>query len=167
VVLCSSCGEYSRFGEGTLEPLDPALVSEAPAFAAPTQWTDMQAPLFGALMHPVAALQDLAATRKEGVRVVEAKWPQVCCVCGKPATRTETISQSLAFTPHAGPSARRRLSATLVADGVPHCAEHKAGARFERVIRFGDWPAMTVGLFFRSHAYQIAFRKLNPWKWRP
>jgi hypothetical protein len=165
--LCSSCGDYAWFGEKTLRAEDPATVEALPLFAAPLPWTDMRAPTFGALVHPVAALTDMILTKKAGVRLVEARWPDGCCVCGKPATREETISQQVGFTPPSGGvMAGGQKEATVVARGVPHCAEHQGGARFERVLSFGDLDLMTLGLFFRSYGYQIRFRKQNPWKWR-
>jgi hypothetical protein len=165
-VLCSKCGEYLRFGDKTLKRLEPDAVALAPAFAAPLPWTDMQCPTFAALSHPLAALDELIRTKNEGVRVVEARWPEGCCVCGKPAARRETISRQVGYAPPNGLKTRQLKEALVVARGVPHCADHKEGARFERVISFGDGGGMTLGLFFRSYAYQIKFRALNPWTWR-
>ena len=165
LTLCSKCGDYCRFGEKTLRPVDSADVEAAPTFAAPLPWPDMRAPTFGSLTHPAATLADMILAKKEGVRLVEAKWPAGCCVCGKPATREETISRQAGFSPPNGGMPRGQKEATVVARGVPHCADHRDGARFERVISFGDADEMILGLFFRSYAYQVQFRKLNPWKW--
>lgn len=163
--LCSKCGDYARWGRDTLGPLDSDAVAGMPIYAAPTPWPDMQCPTFGALMHPVAAIMDMALTKKEGVRLMEAKWPEGCCVCGRPAVRHETLTQAVGFSPPNGLKPRRDMQATVVAKGVPHCADHQNGARFERVISFGDANIMVLGIFFRSHAYQKRFRELNPWKW--
>lgn len=165
-VLCSNCGDYALFGDKTLRPMEPSRAAPVPVFAAPTPWADMQAPAFGALLHPLAALDDLLRTKPEDVRLLEAAWPEGCCVCGGPAARTETIAQHVSFAPPNGGAPRRQKEATVVAKGIPHCAEHAEGARFERVISFGDANRMALGLFFKSYAYQIRFRKLNPWKWR-
>jgi hypothetical protein len=167
VVLCSNCGDYATFGEKTLRTMDPASVEARPFFAAPTSWPDMQAPTFSALMHPAATLAEMIRTKKEEARLLDARWPEGCCVCGKPASRAETISQRVGFSPTDGPISRKQKEATVVAKDVPHCAEHKDGARFERVNSFGDSDVMVLGIFFRSYAYQIQFRKLNPWKWLP
>jgi hypothetical protein len=166
-VLCSRCGDLLIFKEKTLRQADPATIALGHAFPAPTPWPDMEAPTFGALAHPLAAIDDLIRTKPAGVRVMDAKWPSGCCVCGKPATRAETISGRVTFAPPNGGKPRARLEAAVVAGGVPHCAEHADGARLAAAVNFGDLDASLLGLFFRSHAYQIEFRRLNPWKWRP
>jgi hypothetical protein len=162
--LCSVCGNYSEFGEKTLRPLDQDRVAKWPAYAAPTSWPDIVTPDFAALKHPIAALTDMILTKKDGVRSLDARWPEGCCVCGKPATRAETIAQHLTYV--AGGLIAQQRETTVVAQGVPHCAEHKDGAQFERVVRFADVDLWRLGLFFRSYAYQIKFRENNPWKWR-
>jgi len=165
-VLCASCGDYVVFGDKTLKRRDAASVFPAPYFAAPTPWEDLECPTFAALEHPLVELTRLATTKKEGTRLLEARWPAGCCVCGKPATRTETIAQRLGFAPPNGLKPRPQKETTVVAEGVPHCAEHKDGARFERARTFGDGRLPVLGIFFRSYAFQIEFRKLNGWKWR-
>lgn len=162
--LCSVCGNYSEFGPQMLRALDPARVANAPTYAAPTSWPDISTPTFTAFQHPAAALADMIRTKKEGVRSLDARWPEGCCVCGKPATRAETISRHLSYA--AGGTISTRRETTVVAQGVPHCAEHKDGARFDSVVRFGDVDLWKLGLFFRSYAYQIKFRERNLWKWR-
>lgn len=163
--LCSHCGDYSRFEAKTLRAVDRTLVEPLPQFAAPTSWSDLQAPIFSEIRHPVAQMADMLITKNEGVRILDAKWPDGCCVCGKPAARTEMISRNVGFSPPSGGTLRQKKEATIVAQGVPHCAEHKDGARFERVLSFGDADLTILGLFFRSYPYQIRFRELNPWKW--
>lgn len=165
-VLCARCGDYAAFKGKVLRRMDPASVYPAPFFAAPTPWEDLECPTFGALEHPLVELTRLATTKQEGTRLLEVKWPEGCCVCGKPATRTETIAQSLGFAPPNGLKPRAQKSVTVVAQGVPHCAEHSEGVRFERARTFGDSRLPVLGLFFRSYARQIEFRKLNPWSWR-
>jgi hypothetical protein len=166
-VLCAGCGDYVVFGKQTLRRMDPSSMFPAPYFAAPTQWDDLECPTFGAaLEHPIVALTQLATTKQEGVRLLEARWPAGCCVCGKDSSREESIAQRLGFAPPNGLKPRPQKETTVVANGVPHCAEHKNGARFERARTFGDSGLPVLGIFFRSYAYQIEFRKLNPWKWR-
>lgn len=165
-VLCSGCGDYSVFGDKTLRRMDADSLRDAPAFAAPTPWPDLQAPTFGALKHPVAALDDLLRTNKEAARLLDARWPEGCCVCGKPSVRGENLAQQVGFSPPNGLKPRQSKETVVIARGVPHCAEHQEGARFERVIAFGDADISVLGLFFRSYAYQIKFRAMNPWKWR-
>jgi hypothetical protein len=166
MMLCPNCGDYLEVVEKKLRQMDPTLVTLQPLFAAPTPWTDMQAPRFGAISFGIEdALTDMILTKKEGVRVLDAKWPAGCCVCGKHATREETITARFIFAPP-GLMFRRDKEATVIAKVVPHCAEHKDGARFERAMFSTPQQETIVGLFFRSYAYQIQFRKLNPWKWR-
>ena len=161
---CSVCGEYLTTAGDKLVQVDETEVASQPAYAAPTPWEDMLCPLVGSVAFTAAnALTDMLLTKQEGVRVLEARWPAGCCVCGKPAVREESIAANFTFTPPG--LVRTDKKATVVARGIPHCAEHKAGAGFERV-RFLDSEHQTiVGIFFRSYAYQIQFRKLNPWRW--
>lgn len=168
MMLCPNCGDYLEVVEKKIRQMDPTRLSPhcegGSGFAAPTPWTDMQAPRVGAISFSVAsALTDMVLTKKEGVRALDAKWPTGCCVCGKPATREETISARFTFSPPA--LIRRDREATVIAKGVPHCAEHKQGARFERAMFSTPQQETIVGLFFCSYAYQIEFRRLNPWKW--
>jgi hypothetical protein len=110
------------------------------------------------------ALTDMLLMKKEGVRVLDAKWPAGCCVCGRPATREDTTIARFIFAPPG--IIRRDKEATVIAKGIPHCAEHKNGARFERAMLSTSQQETVVGLFFCSYPYQILFHKLNPWKWR-
>lgn len=165
MMLCQNCGDYLEVAEKKLRQMDPTLVTPQPAFAAPTPWTDMQAPRFGAISFDMeSAVTEMILTKKEGVRVLDAKWPAVCCVCGKSATREETTTARFIFTPP-GLFRLQDKEATVIAKGIPHCAEHKDGTRFERARLSTPEQETIVGLFFRSYTYQIQFRKLNPWKW--
>ena len=126
----------------------------------------MQAPRLGAISFDMeSAVTDMVLTKKEGARIIDAKWPPGCCVCGKPAAREETTAAQFTFTPP-GLIRVRDKEATVIAKGVPYCVEHKDGARFERAMFSTPEQETIVGLFFRSYAFQIQFRKLNPWKWR-
>ena len=172
MMLCANCGDYLEVVEKKLRQMDTTLVTPhcqgGLGFAAPTPWTDMQVPRFGAISFDLeSAMTDMVLTKKEGARLFDAKWPAGCCVCGKPVTCEETTTARFTFSfAPPGRMRREKKEATVIAKGIPHCAEHKDGARFERA-RFSTPEQETiVGLFFRSYAYQIQFRKLNPWKWR-
>jgi hypothetical protein len=169
MMLCPNCGDYLEVVEKKLRQMDPTLVTPhcqfGLGFAAPTPWTDMQAPRFGAIAFDIeSALTDMVLTKKEGTRVLDAKWPAGCCVCGRPPTREETVAAEFTFAPPG--LLRQDKEARVIAKGVPYCAEHKDGARFERAMFSTPEQETIVGLFFRSYAYQIQFRTLNPWKWR-
>jgi hypothetical protein len=125
----------------------------------------MQAPRLGAIAFDIeSAVTEMVLTKKEGARVFDAKWPAGCCVCAKPATREETTAARFTFAPPG--LIRRDKEAMVIAKGVPYCADHKDGAQFERAMFSTPEQETVVGLFFRSYAYQIQFRILNPWKWR-
>lgn len=174
MLLCPNCGDYLEVSEKKLRQMDPTLVipdttfllTPGLAFAAATPWTDMQAPRFRALSFDMeSTVTEMFLTKKEeGVRVLDAKWPSICCVCGKPATREETTAAQFIFAPPG--IIRYDKEVMVVAKGIPHCAEHKKGAQFERAMFSTPEQETVVGLFFRSYAYQIQFRKVNPWKWR-
>lgn len=168
-MLCPNCGDYLEVVEKKLRQMDPTLVTPhcqaGLGFAAPTPWTDMQAPRYAAIsFDKESALTELILTKKEGTRILDAKWPTCCCVCGKPPTREETTTARFIFSPPG--LIRCDKEAVVIAKGIPHCAEHKDGAQFERAMFSTPEQETIVGLFFRSYTYQIQFRKLNPWKWR-
>ena len=169
LMLCPNCGDYLEAVEKKIRQMDPTLIKPTPAFAAPTPWADMYAPTLGTISFfqwddLVTDVTERVLTKNEGVRVLDAKWPTVCCVCGQPPTGAETTTQKFAFTPP-GLIRVRSKEATIIAKGIPHCAEHSHGAVFERAMFSTPEQETVVGLFFRSYAYQIQFRKLNPWKW--
>lgn len=164
MMLCDNCGDYLQIVDKKLRQIDQMDVAEMPIYGAPTPWPDMQAPRFNEISFDLnSALTEMVMTKKEGVRVFDAKWPPGCCVCGKPATREETLTTRIIFSPPA--RIRKQKEAMVVVKGVPHCAEHENGARFGRATLSDSQHMTVVGLFFRSYAYQIQFRKLNPCKW--
>jgi hypothetical protein len=172
LMLCRNCGDYLEVADNNLLQMDPKSVMERPAFAAPTEWSDMRSPTYETipLSFPTETVEvagELAQEilmKKEGVRLVAAKWPAGCCVCGEPSTRSETTSQTFIFVPP-GIIRVRDSRATVMAKDIPHCSRHKHGAQFDRAMFSTPEQETTVGLFFRSYAYQIQFRQLNPWKW--
>jgi hypothetical protein len=173
-LLCPGCGEYLETTQKKtkLRRMDPASSAPWPRFAAPTPWTDIETPVgetvsfFKTWDDLPGDLTEWALTRKRGVRVLDAKWPTSCCACDQPAVREETTTSKFTFRPPGQMVGVRRDEATLIAKGIPHCAEHKQSAYFD-VVRFAakDEPSR-VGVCFRSYAYQIEFRRLNPWTWR-
>ncbi|MDQ2855813.1 MAG: hypothetical protein M3R68_05755, partial [Acidobacteriota bacterium] len=82
-------------------------------------------------------------------------FPKVCCVCGKPEVRREKISfrtqnaSSALTAPTVG-----LTSNTTISVEVPHCAEHKEGARLS------GSPTTTI-IRFRSYPYLSAFCEMN------
>jgi hypothetical protein len=169
MMLCPNCGDYAEVVQNRLRQMDPTLVAShcqsGGGFAAPTPWTDMHAPRFGAIAFDIEGfVTEAILTKKERTRFFDAQWPAGCCVCGRPATREETIAARFTFTPPGLVRASDK-EAMVMAKGVPYCDEHKEGAQFERAMFSTPEQETNVGLFFRSYAYQIRFRKLNPWKW--
>lgn len=169
LMLCPSCGDYLEVVDRMLCRMDPESISAIPAFAAPISWADMCAPRLETISFfqwddMVTEATEWALTKKDGSRLLDARWPDGCCVCWEPATREETTATTFVFTPP-GLIRVRSQSATITAMGIPHCAEHEHGAVFERAMFSTPGQTTAVGLFFRSYAYQIEFRELNPWKW--
>ena len=166
--LCISCGEYSEVvGGKTLRQMDIATIYHEPAFAAALPWI-MRRPMHTTLHFDMnAALTELVMTKKASTRVLEATWPEGCCVCGNTATRTESIGEHFLFNPpgSGGPFLKPQQEGDVVAQGVPHCGEHKDGARFKRTTFNNPVSDPLLGLHFRSYRYQTEFRKLNQWKW--
>jgi hypothetical protein len=82
-------------------------------------------------------------------------FPQGCCVCGSAETRREKIS----FTTQNASSALTAptigvTTSTKISVEVPHCAEHKGGARLSAT------PKSPL-IRFRSYPYLRAFCQLN------
>ena len=165
-VLCTSCDTYLERVDGELRPIPESRVDERHVFGAPTHWTDIRHVTFPTIKFSVDDyLSDLAMTKRSGTRVLEAHWPSGCCVCCKPPTRVEKAARVIVFPASTGVIKIRDQEATLVANNVPHCDEHRAGVVFDRieVPIFNVSPAF--GLLFRSLAYRNAFRRLNAWAW--
>jgi hypothetical protein len=85
----------------------------------------------------------------------EFKFPDGCCVCGRPAEGRETIrlrtqNASSAVTA----STVGVTSSTEVSLGVPHCTEHKGGARLSGT-------PQSPHIKLRSYPYLRAFCQLN------
>jgi hypothetical protein len=85
----------------------------------------------------------------------EFKFPSGCCVCGNPAVGSETIrirtqNASSAITA----STVGVTTSTEVSVGVPHCAEHKGGARLSGT-------PQSPHIKLRSYPYLRAFCQLN------
>jgi hypothetical protein len=109
----------------------------------------------GASFSPLQAL-----TKNQGSRVLPADWPEVCCVCGEPATR------KLGFQSHIQKAAQgaslRDERFTIVVNDVPHCDKHKNGVKLASQNLPGA-DRKPLRLCFRSNAYRNKFRRLNRW----
>jgi hypothetical protein len=82
-------------------------------------------------------------------------FPGECCVCGKPEVSREKISLRMQNASSAVTAATVGVtSSTTVSVEVPHCSEHKAGARLSGT------PQATL-IRFRSYPYLSAFCQMN------
>jgi len=82
----------------------------------------------------------------------EFVFPDVCCVCGGPPTRYNTLKSELLH----GASAvtivgGRVVKKKITLEGIPHCDQHKKGVAIE----------MNHHIHFRSYAYLRAFCAAN------
>jgi hypothetical protein len=166
-ILCMNCGEYSETVGDKLQQMDTAAVNPEPVFASATPWIDIIRPLHTTIHFDMtAALAELATTKREGGRLLETTWPVYCCVCGQPATHNESIVDRFRYIQaFRGPFPGPVREITVAAQGIPHCGEHRNGARFDRTQFNNPDRESMLGLLFRSYRYQIEFRKLNQWKW--
>ena len=163
-LLCRGCNGYLDAGEGKLKPADPQRIAAEPVFAAPTPWEDLTNVVFPTIAFSATdKIQDMLTTKSGGTRVMQARWPAGCTVCGRSAVRFDTEVCKLAK-----PGTVVDTEILLVAKDVPYCAEHKKGVKFNRVTTAAPGTDMGFGLFFRSHAYRNAFMSMNPWRfaWR-
>lgn len=164
-ILCKVCNTYLDAKNKTLKEIDIHSLSKNPVFAVPTPWTDI-----ASARSPTIALSkedfimDEILIRKEGVRLLDAHWPQECCVCGRNSTNEQTLTNKFIYTPP-GVIRTKDKEVTVVANGIPYCDEHKNGVKFGNV-NFANPPKESgFGLLFRSYEYRNKFLKLNPWKW--
>jgi hypothetical protein len=166
-MLCRTCDNYIEMVDGVLERIPNDRVAQGHVFGAPTPWTDLRAVTFPSVIAPLPVLlTEMALEKKAGVRPLDAQWPAACCVCGGAAVRYERLARVVIIPREWGILNIGTQRITLVADGIPHCAEHSGGAMFDRVafaVSAGD---TAFGLVFRSLCYRSKFRKLNPWPWR-
>ena len=82
-------------------------------------------------------------------------FPSVCCVCGKPEVSREKITLRMQNSSSVVTAATVGVTtSTTVSVEVPHCAEHKEGARLSGT------PQATL-IRFRSYPYLSAFCQMN------
>jgi hypothetical protein len=123
VTQCSKCGEFALAERGALVKLPRDYVAESATFIVN--------------MDRVLELGGVV------------RWPDDCCICGGPSTRTERLTQSFDSPGIIG----NRL--TLRFD-VPHCQTHRRG-----VACGGTSGVVLVGLTFRSYRYYREFIHMN------
>lgn len=163
-LLCRACGSYLEAANNKLNRKTANCLASDPVFAVPLPWTDLGLVLFpNAPMSVDDVISDLVMTKKEGARLLPAKWPMRCCVCGKSPRRMETHARTVVYRGYTWFYLRDK-QVTLVAQGIPYCEEHTNGVRFDRV-HFADAGESSFGLLFRSLAYRAEFWKTNPWRW--
>ena len=162
-IFCKSCGEYLEADKKKLWQMDINHVADDPKFAAPTPWKDLKFTTDPTLPLPLGGppVDPSLMVKKGGDRILTASWLEGCCVCGKHATRKETITKVIIMA--AAPEALfkfRDKQITLIAEGIPHCDKHSGGVKFGRITSLEG-----MYLMFRSYAYRNEFRRMNPWQW--
>ncbi|MFC1576272.1 hypothetical protein ACFL3J_01225 [Candidatus Omnitrophota bacterium] len=95
--------------------------------------------------------------------------PRICCVCGKTASRNERVTIDLSLVKN--PSTSFFGTKAELSIDVPHCSEHKKGAKLDREVPKAkvSFESVTVGtrtdpvtvLKVRSYAFYNKFRQLN------
>lgn len=160
-VLCKSCGEYLEAADKKLWQMDIVHIANEPQFAAPTPWNDLRLATAPTVTLPSSGppVDPSLLDRRGQDRILDAKWPKGCCVCGKVAIRKETITQVVIKPPEKIGRVRGE-QITLVVRNIPHCDEHTGGVKFGRIPSLEGWYLM-----FRSYAYRNKFREKNPWEW--
>jgi hypothetical protein len=169
-LLCKSCDTYLDLVDDKLVPMDEKTLKSSHEFAAALPWKDVGGGVTfpGGIAHPMVQLTDMLTTKRDSKsRILDAKWPDYCCVCGGPTARRQRLARAIIIPREWGMLNLGSKQITLVADGVPHCAEHATGIVFDRVTfdshnTGGD---MSFAIKFRWLGYRNAFRKANPWPW--
>lgn len=167
--LCHRCDTYLiKSGEQLVPmPVNSVAKSLSFGFGAPLPWPDVRAVQEGTVLElsAISAIQQMITTKNEGVRLLDAQWPRVCCVCGKAAQRFETIAAQITIPRFKGPINVGDQKVKLVAQGAPHCSAHSGGVAFGRIKSVASVLDHPYGLLFLSLAYRNEFRRLNPWGW--
>jgi hypothetical protein len=163
-LLCAGCGTYLDAKIDRLETIELGRTTDKPFFAAPTPWPEVRRVVsstiaFSTFDYAQDKLTELVM-KKAGVKLLNATWPAGCCVCGRPATRKLQYVLPVILGGQI-----RDTKATLIANDVPYCAEHKDGIAFDRVSFNSLGAESSYGILFRSHAFRESFRKLNNWTW--
>ena len=85
----------------------------------------------------------------------EFTFPGVCCICGRPEVGREKITLQTQNTSSVVTAATVGLTtSTTVSVEVPHCAEHKGGARLSGT-------PQSTHIKFRSYPYLSVFCQMN------
>lgn len=157
-VQCGKCGEYLEGRDKKLWQMDTLHIADSPQFAVRLPWDDLKQATSTVIHGDMESyLTEKILTKKGPHRVLPASWPSSCCVCGKPATRQEVIAKTLIKAGGFGRGSMRDEEITIIAERVPHCAEHSQG------VCFGTLPGEGWHLKFRSYAYRNEFRRMNSW----
>jgi len=159
-LLCRGCDSYLDAGQGKLRRSDPNRVEAEPSFAAPSPWSDITLVVYPTVAFSASdKIQDWLTTKKGGVRVMEARWPQQCVVCGAKPARFDEMARQIAK-----PGNVMDTEIVVAAKGIPYCGAHKEGVVFERIDSATPGASGCFGLKFRSLTYRNAFMSANPWR---
>lgn len=166
-ILCYGCDTYLDKVDGKLQPITGDRLYFMPFYGVPTPWEEIRGVTFETIKFEIQDdLMDKVLTKDGGVRMLDARWPPGCCVCGKPPTRSGIHKRAIKTGMPGKLVQVRSLGLRLVAKDIPYCDEHSDGIAFDRVPVGIFHIEDLFGLKFRSLAYRNAFYKLNSWKWR-
>lgn len=165
--VCMNCDAYVVKTRGVLALVVPNQIADRPWFGSPLPWADVRAVMEGPVLElsAISAIAKMLTTKESGLRRLEARWPNGCCVCGKLATRAETVARKITIPRFKGVLNVGDQTVTLVADNILHCHEHASGIDFGRISFATPISFQVYGILFRSLAYRNAFRALNKWAW--
>lgn len=163
-LLCGGCGAYLDVEGETLTTITAHRVHDTPMFAVPTPWPDIRGVISSTVSLSASdyvsdAVSD-AIMKDKGVRVMDARWPDGCCVCSAPVDRREIYALKVRMAGNI-----RDSHAELVVPDVPYCTRHKDGIDFDSVSFDSKGHDRQFAMRFRSLDYRDAFRTLNPWRW--
>lgn len=163
-LLCGGCATYLDVDGDQLTTIAGERAQETPFFAVPTPWPDIRNVVsstvaFSAQDYVANVISD-AMMKNKGSHVMDARWPDGCCVCGAPAVRRETYTLNVRMAGNI-----RDSHADLIVPGVPYCALHEDGIDLHRVTVDSRSHDDQFAMRFKSLAYRDAFRALNPWRW--
>lgn len=165
--VCVHCDTYLMKSEHGVVPMPEDSLSDQLWFGAPLPWPDVRAVEEGATqeLSVATAIGRVLTTKDEGARLLEAEWPDRCCICGAAAAQHETIGRAITIPRYKGPINVGSQTVGLVAQGIPHCGAHSGGVAFGRILSTSTGSTIPYGLLFRSLGYRNDYRRLNPCAW--
>ncbi len=152
---CQKCESFlwNMKEEKRIEVMDPDFIASEPIFKWVLPWNGFALP---GVTEAYGVIGGFMLNTNDS-KLLEAKWPESCCICGSAADHQENISKKFRVTPGSKSGLIRSpitKDVSVFVNGIPHCQHHSGGAALKIANPGGV-------LAFCSLRYYQMFRKLN------